>query len=91
MSTYLYSTVAWTPDSIDTGNETTKDITVTGATVGDIVQVSFSLDLADTELTAAVVADDSVTASLSSRSGTVNLGAGTLRVRVTTLSGLHVT
>lgn len=91
MSTVLYGSATWDPDSITDGNETTKDVTVTGATVGDLVQVSHSSDIIDGTLTGSVIADDTVTVSLSSRVGTINVATGTVYVRVTTLSGLHVT
>ena len=92
MSTVYTGSATWNPSLIGTGNEESQDITVTGAVVGDIVQVSFSLDLEDLELTATVALANTVTCVLSNRTtGTITLSSGTCRVRVTSLSGLHVT
>jgi hypothetical protein len=58
-------------------------VTVTGAALGDFVLVSFSLDVADLTLTAAVTATNTVTAQLSNLTGSaVDLGSGTVKVLV---------
>jgi hypothetical protein len=76
-------TTTWDPGSIATGAEEVKEITVSGAALGDFVLVSFSLDVADLTLTAAVTATNTVTAQLSNLTGgAVNLGSGTLKVLV---------
>ena len=74
----------WNPSAIADGNEEAFDVTVTGAALGDFVTaVSFSLDLEDLELSAAVIATDSVTCVLSNNTGgSITLNSGTVRVRV---------
>lgn len=78
------ATVAWDPGAILDGNEEAQAVTVTGAALGDVVLgVSFSLDVADLNLDAHVTAADTVTAVLQNNTGgTIDLGAGTLKVVV---------
>ena len=68
--------------SVADGNEEAANITVTGAALGDMVMVSFSLDLADLQLSASDTADDTVSCVVSSSGDTVDLAAGTVRVLV---------
>lgn len=76
-------TVAWAPGSIAAGSKASKEITVSGAALGDFVLRSFSLDVADLSLTADVTAEDTVTAVLANLTGAaVNPGSGTLSVLV---------
>lgn len=80
---WLEASDTWDPGSIADGDEATKDVTVTGAALGDFVLASFSLDVADLALVAAVTAADTVTAQLlNNTGGAIDLGSGTLRVRV---------
>lgn len=73
----------WNPGSIVDGNEEAVDVTVPGVKLGDFVFASFSLDVADLSLTADVTAADTVTAVLANNTGgAVDLGSGTLRVKV---------
>lgn len=77
------TTTTWDPGSIASGSEEVKEVTVSGAALGDFVLVSFSLDVADLTLTAQVTAANTVTAQLSNNTGAaVNLGSGTLKVLV---------
>jgi hypothetical protein len=73
----------WNPSSIaDTAFEA-KDITVTGAALGDFVQVSFDKDIADLTLWAGVTATNTVTAVLyNNTGGAIDAASGTLNVRV---------
>lgn len=81
------STTTWDPGSIASGAEEVKEITVSGAALGDLVLVSFSLDVQDLTLTAAVTATNTVTAQLSNLTGSaVNLGSGTLKALVFSVS-----
>ena len=65
------------------GDEEVGEVTVTGAALGDFVLASFSLDVADLAITAAVTAADTVTYQLlNNTGGAVNLASGTVRVRV---------
>lgn len=80
-----YPIVSETKDwgSIDDGNELAEELTVPGASLGDFVLSSMDVDVADTMLTAAVTAANTVTAVLANNTGgAIDLGSGTLRVRV---------
>ena len=75
--------VAWDPGSIADGDEEAKDITVTGAALGDFTLVSFSLDVADLVLNGQVTAANTVTAILANNTGgAIDLGAGTVYAKV---------
>ena len=70
--------------SLVDGAGETGSIVVNGAELGDMVQVSFSLDLQDQILTGYVSAADTVEYRLQNEStGTINLASGTIRVLVT--------
>ena len=71
------------PPNLVNGSETTTNLTVTGAALGDFVRTSFSLDLQGIKLTAYVSAADTVTCVFSNHTGgALDLASGTLRVRV---------
>jgi hypothetical protein len=71
------------PPSILNGDNDSTTVAVTGAALGDFVEVSFSRNLANIIMTAWVSAVDTVTVLLQNESGgTVDLASGTLRVRV---------
>jgi hypothetical protein len=77
------ATATWNPGSIASGAEEAKEITVSGAALGDFVLVSFSLDVSDLTLTANVTAENTVTAVLANLTGAaVNLAEGTVKVLV---------
>lgn len=79
----MTASATWDPASIADGNEVAVEVTVPDAKLGDFALASFSLDVADLMLTAAVTAADTVTAVLANNTGgAVNLGSGTLRVKV---------
>lgn len=59
----------WDASSIADGDEEAKEITVTGAALGDFVLVSASIDTADLALTAQVTAADTVTCLLLNNTG----------------------
>jgi len=89
MSQYYNGSEVWDAASMLDGNSEDEDITVTGASLGDFVQASFSLDLAGLQLTAAVTAADTVTTTLTNNTGgTIDLASGTLYVRVTKRAAL---
>lgn len=80
----LFGSDTWDPGSIAAGAEEVKEITVTGAALGDFVNVSFSLDVEDLTLTAQVTAADTVTVQLSNNTGgAIDLAEGTVYVKVT--------
>ena len=73
--------VTWNPGNIADGNNEAKEVTATGASLGDLVVVSFSLDVEDLQLDGHVTAANTVTCVLSnSQTAAVNLLSGTLRV-----------
>jgi hypothetical protein len=73
----------WNPASIADGDEVAVGVTVPGAQLGDFALASFSLDVADLVLSADVTAANTVTAVLHNSTGAgVDLGSGTLRVKV---------
>lgn len=69
--------------SIDDGNEEVGELTVTGAALGDYALASFSLDVADLAITAAVTAANTVTYQLlNNTGGAIDLSSGTVKVLV---------
>lgn len=79
----LNYTATYDPPSIAAGSSATTNVGVSGAALGDFVEASFSLDLQGLTLTASVTAANQVTVVLSNNTaGAIDLGSGTLRVRV---------
>ena len=79
----LDGSVTWDAASIADGDMEAKDITVTGAALGDFVVVSPSIDITDLQLTGSVTATNTVTAVLSnSTGGAVDLASMTAYARV---------
>lgn len=82
--TSLYAQKDYDPPSLNNGDGTTETITVTGAAVIDYVDASFSLDLQGITMTAWVSAADTVSVRLQNETGgTLDLGLGVLRAKVT--------
>jgi len=80
---FLAGSATWDPGSIADGDEEAKEITVTGAVLGDFVLVSFSLDVTDLLLGGSVTAADTVTALLlNNTGGAIDLASGTVRAIV---------
>lgn len=79
----MNASATWDPASIADGNEVATEVTVPGAALGDFAFASFSLDVADLQLSADVTAANTVTAVLANNTGgNVDLSSGTLRVKV---------
>ena len=77
------NSVAFNPGSLNDKAGETTTISVPGARLGDFVVASFSLDLQNIILSPYVSADDVVSVRLQNETnGTLNLGAGTLKVGV---------
>lgn len=73
----------WNPGSIASGSFEAKDVTVSGAALGDYAIASFSLDVQDLQLNAQVTAANTVTCTLYNLTGSaVDLASGTLKVLV---------
>ena len=81
---HLSGTVTWDPPNLAIGDLTSKQVTVTGAAMGDTVAVGLStLNVAGLILSGAVTAPDTVTVSMINHSaGAQNLAEGTLRADV---------
>ncbi len=90
MSATLQGSVAWNTGSITDNEEAATDVTVTGAVLGDFVQVSSSLDVEDLILTGQVTAANVVTVTLSNfTGGGVDILTPTIYVLVTSASGVN--
>lgn len=77
------TTTTWDPGSITSGSFESKNVTVSGAALGDFVLASFSLDVVDLAVSAQVTAANTVTVTLYNLTGSaVNLSSGTLKVLV---------
>jgi len=80
---FLPGSKTYDPPSLNDGDTDTTTITVTGASVGQFVEVSFTQDLQGIDLTAWVSAADTVSCKFANRTGgTLNLSSGTLLVQV---------
>jgi hypothetical protein len=79
----IYASDTWDAASIADGDEEAKDVTVTGAAIGDYAVASLSIDIADLMLDAQVTAANTVTCVLSNNTGgAVDLASATVYVRV---------
>lgn len=77
------ASATWNPGSILDGNEDAVEVTVPGARLGDFALASFSLDVSDLAIRADVTAANTVTVVIGNwTGGTIDLGSGTLRVKV---------
>lgn len=80
---HLYGSATWDAAEIAVGAMEAKNVTVTGAILGDHAVASLSIDLTDLTLDAQVTAADTVTCVLSNNTAAaVNLGSATVYVRV---------
>lgn len=81
--TNLTGTAAWAPGAISTGTGVSIDIAVTGALLGDLVEVCFDKDLQELQISGNVRTAGIVEARVSnSTGGSVSLTAGTLKATV---------
>lgn len=79
----LTGTVSFDPASLASGSIATTTVTVTGATTGDLVVVSFSIPLAGLHLCGWVSAADTVTVSFyNPTAGAIDLGNGIVTAKV---------
>lgn len=81
--TPLSGSATWDAASIPDGDEVATTITVSGAKLGDFALVSFSLNIQDLVLSAAVTNSNVVTAVLSNNTGgAIDLASGTVKARI---------
>jgi len=79
----LQGSVVWDASNMPDGDEEAKEVTCTGAALGDFVLASLSIDLADLTLSAAVTAADTITCVISNNTGgAINLAEATVYVLV---------
>lgn len=79
----LSNSVTYDPPSIPAGATTATTVTLTGATIGSVVQAAFSQYSADIEITAQVSAINTVTVKFKNTGGgAVDLASGTLTVKL---------
>lgn len=79
----LHASATWDAASIADGDEEAKDVTVTGAALGDYAMASLSIDVADLVLNAQVTAANTVTCVLANNTdAAVDLASATVYVRV---------
>lgn len=82
----ISSSATWDPISLITASSTLTIVSAAGAVLGNFSQASFSLDLQGLSLSSYVSSADVVTVVLTNNTGsTINLGSGTLRIKVTTV------
>lgn len=80
---YIFGSATYDPPSLADGAGTTTTVTATGAAVGDFAKASFSLDLQGIIVAAWVSSANIVSVRFQNESGgALDLGSGTLRVRV---------
>lgn len=81
---WLLGTTTWDPANLADGASATTTVTVTGANIGDVVQVGFSsITSGAWQLCGHVTSANTVTIVLTNHTGgAVDLGSGTLRVAV---------
>jgi len=79
----LTGSATWNAGSIADGDMESKDITVTGAAIGDFVLISMGVDVVDLVVSGQVTATDTVTATLANNTGgAVDLASTTVRAVV---------
>tara|TARA_R110001599_G_scaffold74152_2_gene204636 strand:+ start:650 stop:1771 length:1122 start_codon:yes stop_codon:yes gene_type:complete len=83
LSSYMAASETKDWGSISDGDEAAEEVTVTGAALGDFAMASMSIDVTDLVVTAEVTAANTVTVVvLNNTGGAIDLGSGTLYVRV---------
>lgn len=79
----LDGSATWDAAAILDGDMEAKDVTVTGAALGDFAVASLGVDNVDLTVSATVTAADTATVVLANNTGaSVNLASTTVRVRV---------
>jgi len=79
----LSGSATWDAGSIAVGAMEAKDVTVTGAALGDFVLAAPSIDITDLTISASVTVANTVTVVLANNTaGAVDLGSMTISVKV---------
>jgi len=79
LTQFLIGSASWNAAEIADGDEEAKEVTVTGAALGDFAVASLSIDIADLVLDAQVTASNTVTCVLANNTGgAINLAAATV-------------
>ena len=79
----LHGSDTWDAAEIADGDEEAKEVTVTGAALGDYAVASLSIDIVDLVLDAQVTVADTVTCILANNTGgAINLASATVYARV---------
>jgi len=80
---HLFGSATWDSGEIADGDMEAKNVTVTGAQLGDHALASLSIDISDLVLDAQVTVADTVTCVLANNTGgAVDLASATIYVRV---------
>lgn len=80
----LQNSITWDPPSVANGGQAITGVTVTGAEIGDIVDVSFSASTAGARMWGYVNGAGTVSVALTNNTGgAVDLASGTVYVKVT--------
>ena len=83
MNQNFVGSATWDAGSIADGDEEAKEVTVTGAALGDFALASLSIDIADLVLDAQVTAANTVTCILANNTGgAIDLASATIYVLV---------
>jgi hypothetical protein len=87
--TYLSGAASWDPVSLGPSTTTSLQVSVPGASLGDVALAAMDVSLAGASLTAYVRVTDSVTAVLANDStSTIDVAAGNLNIRVLKMPAL---
>jgi hypothetical protein len=80
----IEASIDWNPGNVNAGSFVSVDVQVAGAELGDLSAASFSLDIHDLVLSAAITALNTVKVILVNNTGAmINLQKGTLFIKVT--------
>jgi hypothetical protein len=78
----LTASTTWDPPAVSPGSPTTLVLQIQGAQLGDVCSARFSALVSQASVTAAVTSTDTVTVTLTSASGTLDMASGSLVVNV---------
>ena len=79
----LRGSATYTAGAVSDGSFTAQDITISGVVLGDWAIASFSADITDLQLNAAVTATDTVSVTFYNQTGAGVTPSGTIYIEVT--------